>query len=261
MKTVTRIIRYEMHDVLRSRWLLIYTLFFAAVSYVLFRFSGDGVKAALSLMNVVLGLVPLVSIVFGTLYIYHAREFIELLLTQPIRRRTLFLGLYGGLLIPLAGAGLLGMGLPLLWLGGAETRPLTACLLLSTLLMTAIFLALSFLISIRHEDRLKGLGFSILLWLFFAVLYDGIVLLFAFLFREYPLERSLLALMVLNPIDLARVSLLLQSDASLLLGYTGAVFRKFFGSQIGLLVAGAAQLVWVALPLALALRRFVRKDF
>ena len=79
---------------------------------MLFRFGGEGPRVVLSLLNVVLLFVPLVSVVFGTMYVYSAREFTELLLAQPVGRRSLFAGLYLGLALPLAGAFLVGVGLP-----------------------------------------------------------------------------------------------------------------------------------------------------
>ena len=88
MRTTTKIIRYELRNVLRSRSLIAYALFFFGVTDVLLRFGG-GARAALSLMNIVLLLIPLVSIVFGTIYLYNAREFTELLLgdlLHPIKQ-------------------------------------------------------------------------------------------------------------------------------------------------------------------------------
>jgi Cu-processing system permease protein len=67
--------------------------------------------------------------------------------------------------------------------------------------------------------------------------------------------------MLLNPIDLARVALLLQFDVSALLGYTGAVLQKFFETTKGLLVTATALAFWIAGPILLGLRAFQRKDF
>jgi Cu-processing system permease protein len=103
VKNAGKILRYQLRDVIRGRWILAYTLIFLLVTDVLFRFGGSGDRVVLSLMNVVLLLVPLVSIIFGTMYLYHAREFIVMLLAQPVDRTSLFLGLYGGMAIPLAG--------------------------------------------------------------------------------------------------------------------------------------------------------------
>jgi Cu-processing system permease protein len=55
--------------------------------------------------------------------------------------------------------------------------------------------------------------------------------------------------------------MLLRFDAAALMGYTGAVLQRFFGSVGGSLLAGAALVLWTAVPVALGLRAFQRKDF
>jgi Cu-processing system permease protein len=261
--TAVKVLRYELRDLRRSRWLLGYVLLLLALTDALLRFGGGGPRAVLSLMNVVLVLVPLVSAVFGTMYLYGARDFIELLLAQPVGRGSLFAGLYGGLAAPLAIGFLLGVGLPFLWSGqgdGSLAGPL-AMLLATGVLLTLVFTALAFLVSLLFEDRAKGLGAAILVWLAATVLYDAVIVLVATAFTDYPLERPMLGLIVLNPVDLGRVLLLLQFDTAALMGYTGAVFERFFGTVLGVGVASGALALWCAGPLVLARGRFRGKDF
>lgn len=260
-RAAARIAGYQMRDVARSRWVLAYALFFLLLTYALFRFGGGGSRALLSLVDIILFIVPLVTIVFGTMYLYHAREFTELILAQPVRRRTVFAGLYVGLVVPLAGSFVAGTGLPFLFYGTAGDGGTLVVVLGTGVLLTLVFGALALLIAIRADDRLKGLGVAIGVWLLAAVVYDGLVLLAASVFADYPLERPLLAAMLVNPVDLARVVLLLRFDVAALLGYTGAAFAHLFGGTRGTLVAAAALLLWVAAPLALAARSFSRKDF
>jgi Cu-processing system permease protein len=258
-----KVIGYELSDVVRSRWLAAYTLFFLAATEALLRFGGGGTKALLSLMNVVLLLVPLVGAVFGTMYLYNAREFTELLLAQPVRRDQLYAGLYLGLALPLSGGFAVGLAAPFLIHGAdapGEWR-LLATLLLTGVALTFVFVALAFVIALRTEDRVKGLGAAVGVWLLFSLLYDGVVLLAVLLLGDYPLERPLLGLMLANPVDLARVLLLMQFDVSALMGYTGAVFEKFFGGGSGIAAATAALALWVAAPVALGVRAFRKRDF
>lgn len=263
MSTTAKIVRYELRDVVRSRWLVGYALFFLALSGALLRFSDSGAKALLSLMNVVLFVIPLVSIVFGTMYLYNAREFTELLLAQPVTRRQMYAGLYLGLALPLSAALLAGLGIPFALHGADESfqAGTVAVLAGAGVALTWVFLALALLIAVWTEDRVRGLGVAIGLWLLSAVLYDGVVLLVATMFSDYPLEQPMLALMLSNPVDLARVALLLRFDVSALMGYTGAVFERFFGSALGSLVSLAALAAWLMAPLGLGMRRFLRKDF
>ncbi len=261
MKSTGKILRYQLRDVIRGRWILVYTLVFLLMTDVLFRFGGSGDRVVLSLMNVVLLLVPLVSIIFGTMYLYHAREFIVMLLAQPVDRTSLFLGLYGGMAIPLAGGYAVGVGLPFLWHAGGGAGSALGVLLLTGVLLTCAFTALAFLVAVLFEDRAKGFGAAVLVWLLAAVVYDGIVLMVVTTLWRYPLERPLLALTMLNPIDLGRVLLLLQFDIAALMGYTGAIFNRFFGSAVGKGLALTVLVAWSVLPLLVGLRRFRMKDF
>jgi Cu-processing system permease protein len=261
---VAKVARYQARNVLRSRWFLAYVAFFVVVGDALLRFGGDGGKALLSLVNVVLFVVPLVGLVFGTTYLYDARDFTEVLLAQPVARGQLFGGLMLGLALPLSAAVAAGVALPFLLHRAARgddgTLATLATLVACGAALTFAFVALAFVVATRADDKVRGLGAAVGLWLLLALLYDGAVLLAVALLADYPIERPLLGLMLANPIDLARVLLLLRFDVAALLGYTGAVFAHFFGGA-GALVAAAALLAWVVAPVAAGLRAFRRKDF
>ena len=263
MRTTVKVIGYQLRDVVRSRWLIAYALFFLLATDALLRFGGADAKALLSLANVVLLVIPLVALVFGTMHVYNAREFTELLLAQPVARRELFAGLYLGLAIPLSAAFALGVGIPAAVHGVAAVGlgASTATLMVVGVGLTLVFTATAFCLAVRVQDKSRGLGAAIALWLVLAVLYDGLVLLLVSLFADYPLERPLLGVMMANPVDLARVVLLLRFDVSALMGYTGAVFKNFFGGAGGLAVASLALALWVTIPTWLGVRAFQRKDF
>ena len=262
MTTALRIMGYELRNLARSRWVLIYGMLLLLLTDALFRFGGSGERVVLSLTSLVLLLLPLVSLVLGTMHLYHAREFIELMLAQPVSRGALFAGLYGGLALPLAAAFTVGVGVPFALHGGFAAAPSAGLLLLlAGVLLTFTCTALAFLVALRFHDRAAGLGAAIVAWLAIAVLYDGLLLLAIALFRDWPLERAVLVATFLNPVDLGRIILLLRFDLSALSGYTGAVFARFFQGGLGLTLAIAGLLAWTAVPLAAGARRFARKDF
>jgi Cu-processing system permease protein len=262
MSTMLRIFRYELRDVLRSRALILYGSFFLVATWLLFRFSSDSAKALLSLANVTLLIVPLVSIILGTMFVYNAREFSELLLAHPVNRRQLFGGLYLGLAMPLSAVCAIAVAVPVLVVGiPAERVGAVIQLLVAAVYLTCIFTAIAFAIALRVEDRVRGIGTALVTWLILCVVYDALALLGANALWAWPLERPLVAVILLNPVDLARVVLMLNFDVSALMGYTGAVFRDFFGGSTGLLVALGALTVWVAVPLGLGSRLLERKDF
>jgi Cu-processing system permease protein len=257
-----KIVAYELRDVGRSRWLFAYAAFFLVVTDALLRFGGAD-KALLSLTSVTLFIVPLVALVFGTVFLDDAREFTELLLAQPVTRRQLYAGLYLGLTLPLALAFAIGAAIPFAIhdVGDPKLRVSLAVLLAAGVALTFVFTALAFVVAAFVDDRLRRMGTAIALWLVSAVLYDGLVLVLAMLFADYPIERALLGLTLGNPVDLARVILLLQFDVSALMGYTGAVFQQFFGGAVGIAIASTALGLWVTLPVALGLRAFRKRDF
>jgi Cu-processing system permease protein len=261
MTTILRIARYGMRDLVRSRWLIAYGAFFLLATHALLRFSDSETKALLSLVNVVLLVVPLANIVFGAMYFYASREFVELLLSQPVKRSQLFAGQCIGLAVPVAGAAVLGILVPLL-VAGADNAAIGTGFWIAAIAATLsfVFTALAAVVAYGIEDRVRGLAAAIAVWLAAAVIYDATVLMAAMQFADYPIEKPMMGAMIANPIDLARLVLLSRFDSAALLGYTGALFQRFFGGA-GALVALSAVLLWVALPAVLGARLFHRKDF
>lgn len=262
MKLVKKILRYEIHNTIRSKWIIFYAFFFFVVGYSLFAFSGDVNKAYISLMNIVLIVIPLVSLIFGSIYLYNSREFVEMMLSQPIDRRSLFLGIYFGTSIPLSLAYSIGMFLPFILFGKVNQQfEGVLFLLLIGIALTFVFTAIAFLITVLQDDKAKGLGFSILIWLILTVIYDGLVLLVVYYFEDYPLEKVMIALSLINPIDLARILFLIEFNFSALMGYTGAVFQNFFGSFFGVLFSAFFLVLWIIIPLFFSTKSFLKKDF
>lgn len=214
-------------------------------------------------MNIILILVPLIASIFGVMYFYNSREFTELLLSHPIKRSNIFLGQYLGLSISLSLSLLLGVGLPFVFYGLFYSSEILnfSILLITSLFLTFIFTAISFIIALKNENKLKGFGIMIIIWLFFAIVYDGIFLFSLILFKDYPLEKLSITMSMLNPIDLSRILILLKLDISALMGYTGAVFRKFFGTELGITLSSVILLLWAILPVLIIKKVSDKKDF
>ncbi|MGA2298643.1 MAG: ABC transporter permease subunit [FCB group bacterium] len=260
MNITAKIIKFELRDVFRSRWVIIYGFLLLVITELLFRFSGDSSKTVISTLNIILLLNPLVSLIFGTAYMYNSREFIELLLSQPIKRRELFWGLYLGLTIPLVLVFLIGTGLPLT-IHNPENFAMLFTMLASGGLLTMMFTGTAICIASYFEDKAMGLGAAILLWFFFAFIYDGLILIFTITFQDFPLETPLIAISFINPIDLARILVMLKLDTAALMGYTGAVFQKFFGQTTGIILSFSMLIIWIIIPTALGYNIFRKKNF
>jgi len=258
-----KILKYSFFDLMRSRWSYVYFIFYLLIGFVLLFLNNDTSKAVITLMNIIVVLTPLIGTIFGVMYYYNSREFTELLLAQPLKRSTLFLGQYIGVALSLSLSLVLGLGIPFLAYGIFESSAIFdfLSLLLVGAFLTFIFVALAFNIALSNENKIKGFGYAILMWLFLAVIYDGVFLISLILFQEYPLDQFSLFATIFNPIDLSRILILLKLDISALLGYTGAVFQKFFGTNFGALLSSVILILWVVLPTGRIVSKSKKKDF
>ena len=106
--------RYVLYDILRNKIILGYTIFLFVVSMSMFRMEENESKALLSLLNIILIVVPLVSMVFATIHYYNSYEFIELMLSQPMSRTRILISEYIGVSLSLFSSFLTGVGIPIL---------------------------------------------------------------------------------------------------------------------------------------------------
>jgi Cu-processing system permease protein len=126
--------------------------------------------------------------------------------------------------------------------------------------ITTVFIAIAFFSAVLTRDKAKGIGTAIMLWLFFTMLFDGILLFLLFQFSDYPIEQAMLIINMFSPVDIARILILLQMDVSALLGYTGAIFRQFFGNSVGIIISFVVLTLWTILPFWASLKNFKKKD-
>lgn len=258
-----KILKYSFYDLMRSRWSYVYLAFYLMLGVVLLFLNNDLSKAVITLMNVIIVLVPLIGTIFGVMYYYNSKEFTELLLAQPLTRSSIFLGQYLGVALSLSMSLIIGLGIPFIFYGIFKSNAIWdfSLLLITGTFLTFIFTALAFNIALSNENKIKGFGYAILLWLFLAVIYDGVFLMSLIIFEDYPLDKLSLTASMLNPIDLSRTLILLKLDISALLGYTGAIFKKFFGTNFGLIVSFVMLSLWVILPILRIVYKSKKKDF
>jgi Cu-processing system permease protein len=249
--------RYILYDILRNKIIIAYTLFLLVISVSMFRMEENSAKAILSLLNIVLIVLPLISLVFTTIHYYNSYEFIELMLSQPMSRTRIILSEYSGVCISLLASFFIGIGIPVLLY---SPDAVGISLLFAGTALTLVFTSLAFLASVIARDKAKGIGITLLLWFYFTLIYDGLVMLILFAFSDYPLEKLTLVLSALNPVDLGRIFIMLKMDISALMGYTGALYKDFFGGVWGLLFTTGIMFLWIVIPLWLSVKYFKKKD-
>ncbi len=252
-----KIIKYVMADILRNRIVLVYTVFLFVISFSMFSLEDNTSKGLLSLLNIILIIVPLVSIIFSTIYVYNSAEFVELLVSQPLKRKTIWLSLFIGLSASLSLAFFIGAGIPVLIY---QANTVGFMMIAMGIFLSIIFVSIAMLATVKMRDKAKGIGAAILLWLYFSLLFDGVVLFLLFQFADYPLEKPMIGLTVLNPVDLGRIMILLQMDVSAMMGYTGAIFKDFFGTYSGVIFSFGVMCIWIVVPVWFSTRKFNRKD-
>lgn len=252
-----RLIKFIILDIVKNKTTIGYTLLLSVFSWSVFGLEDNTTKGVLTLLNIMLLIIPLVSIIFSTIYIYNSEEFIDLMVSQPIKRNKIWVSLFIGLGFTQAVSFLIASGIPLLIFvpaGIAMSMIGVGCML------SIIFVAIAFLAGAVTRDKSKGIGLSIILWLYFALLFDGLVLFLLFQFADYPIENAMIGITMLSPIDMSRILVLLQLNVSALLGYTGAVFMNFFGTAYGMAISMLVLFVWAIVPFYISLIIFNKKD-
>lgn len=93
-----KIIKYVISDILRSRTIIAYMVLLLALAFSVLGMESNAEKGIVSLLNIVLFVVPLVSIIFATVYLYNSAEFIELLVSQPLKRTKIWGSIFFGII-------------------------------------------------------------------------------------------------------------------------------------------------------------------
>jgi len=254
---MNKLVRYILIDIIRNRIVIAYMILLAAITLGVFCLEDNPAKGVLTILNIDLFIIPLVSIIFSAIYMYNSAEFIELLVSQPVPGKTIWLSLFLSLAGALSLAFLIGAGIPILIFAHGI---LAWFMILAGVMLTLIFVVLGLVAVVKTADKARGIGLAILLWVYFSILFDAVVLFLLFQFANYPVEKAMICLSMLNPVDLCRIMILLKMDVSALMGYSGAVFQDFFGTNFGILISVAALVLWVLIPLFYSLKKFVNKD-
>lgn len=266
--------RYELLLAVRSRWLQIFAAVFAGLALAVASaghiLSGgygvqDFARTAVSLVQVVLLLVPLSALVFGGLALTPDRGAAELLYSQPVPRGAILAGRVLGVWLALAAAELVGFGAAGIVVqsqAGPGGLGQYGSLVATAVVVTGVFLSLAALLaSASTGQRTRVLALALVIWFVAVVMYDVVALGVASLLRSGSASRVLIWATLLNPVDAARTLALLAIEGTAAFGAASLALLRFTGgmSMAAALLALSLAL-WLAAPLALALRRVTRAD-
>ncbi|HMV43333.1 MAG TPA: ABC transporter permease subunit [Leptospiraceae bacterium] len=263
MRNLIQVAIFEFKENIRNKWIFAYGIFFFLISSLLIYFGGnESAKIIASLLSIILLLVPLFALLFGSMNFLDSMSFMEVIFTRPISRLQYFNGKWFGLSFALNIGYLLGAGLPILLFTNPESKliHLSVQLLLYGMLLNWVFISIAILVAITFVKREVVLSMSLAIWFYLYLLYDLIMLGVSINFGEYPLEVPILILTCINPLDLVRIITILQMDNAVLLGFTSAFFQKYLGNTNGIILCITFLNIWAILPFYIGYRVFKKKD-
>jgi len=257
----------------RNRWLHSFVGLFALLTLIISYFgmvtsgySGfqDFTRTAASIISLGCFVIPLFALVLGVFSFLSNREYIELLVAQPVSRGQVLMGKYLGLVMTVAGSTLAGLGAPGVIISlviGYEGAVKYGVVVLQSSILSMIFIGLSLLIVLAVKWRQLALGLAFGVWLFYELLYGVLMLGATLYFTPAFLKTFLLVGLLGNPIDITRVLSLLTVGSPHLFGPGGATLIKLTGS-LGVTFAFAwmGLLLWIILPLLIVRSLFARQD-
>ena len=276
MKQIFFIALKEVQDGMRNRWVVLIALAMAAFALILALLGSvpTGMTKISSLAVTVVSLaslsiffIPLIALLltYDSIVGEAERGTLVLLLSYPIARWQVIVGKFCGAFILLSLAIALGYGSAGIAISLTAETAFTeqawssfSKLLLSSVLLGAVFLSLGFLISTSLRERGTAAAAAIGSWLFFVLLYDmGLLGLLASDAGKTIGTDTLIGLLLANPADAYRMFNLVGSDEiAILSGMAGLSLER----QIPAMVPIAVMVAWVALPLASACAIFQRRQ-
>jgi Cu-processing system permease protein len=266
--------RHELLLAARSRWLHVFAVVFAGLALLVaasgYVISGgyglqDFARTAVSLVQLVLLIVPLAALVFGSLVLSPERGAAELLYAQPVPRPAILAGRVIGLFLALAAAQLLGFGvagLAVQWYSGPSGASQFLVVVALSMALTAVFLAIAAaLASGEPGRRARALAMALVVWFVAVILFDLAALGVASLLRSGAASRLLMTAALLNPVDAGRTAAYLAIEGTSAFGGASLALLRFTGGERMVALLTAASLVlWTAVPAWIAARRLGRAD-
>jgi Cu-processing system permease protein len=253
--------RQQLTLILRSKWLLSFGLLFVLLAFFVTYFSQTGSsgfegfnRMTASLLNLNLLLIPLISLLMGSLFLAGEKEDsgLMLLLTYPVYVQSVLMGKFFGLLVALGTVLTSGYGVSLLSMVMLNSEASVSVILkfyLLSFVLAAIFLALSVLIGIRAKSRFQALGISLVIWAVFVLFYEFMIMGISLFLTNQSILTLLSISIFVNPVEIIRVWSILALDGSPVFGPSLYDMMTWADGWKGNLLFSVSSIVWIFVPL------------
>ncbi len=268
MRNILIIAGKEFRDGIRNRWVIALIILLASLASTLAILGSAPVGnvdssqfniTVVSLASLSVYLVPLIALIlsYDAIVGEYERGTLLLLFTYPIRRVELIAGKFLGHLLILTvalvgGYGLVFGGMSLYLDVSANDITAAAVLILTSIMLGAIFILLGYIASLLFRERATSAGAAIGIWLVMVILYDLALLGLLLSDTTQSIGPGLFSfLMHINPADAFRIFNLSNfENARAITGMTiknaqsGAVMALFW-MGVWIVIAGASSFILV----------------
>jgi Cu-processing system permease protein len=272
-KIILHIARQELTVNIRNKWTVLFAVVFGAlvVGLSYFGIMAEGfsgmqnfTRTSASILNLVLYIVPLVSLVMGTMSFTGDKGSTELLFSQPISRAEVLLGKLSGLFLSIAFSmlgGFTAAGILISSVSGEEGLIQYGFFVLLSLMLALVFLSIAVVVAVLNRRKAKAFGISLFLWFFFVLFYDLLTLGGSTFFKGQSANLFLFISLFGNPVDMVRVASLISLENASIFGAAGAALLRFLGGTTsGILLLTFSLLVWIVLPVKISQRLLSMQD-
>lgn len=272
MRNLIIVSKYEFINFLRSKYIQSLSLIFLVLAIFISYFgsAGAGYKEFLgmlrtsgSLFNLVLITFPLISLIMGSISFTPDRAYMELLLSQPVSRTEVFAGKFIGVSLSILVSTISGFGIAgiiISYYAGIEGLKGYLVILIISIFLSLVFVSLSTLISILFRQRSRALGASLILWVFFVIIYDLLAIGASILIGGNQVSLWTILFLFLNPVDIARIWGFQMIGAESFLGPAGSYLLRKLGGDYASFLLGGALIIWLIVPVMISFKIFKNQD-
>lgn len=270
--TIKVLIEKELLDSIRNRWFYTFLVIFMVLAFAIIymgimKSSSLGFesfnKTTASLLNLILFLIPMITLLLGGTSISGEREngTMNLMLSKPISAVEFIFGKYFGIATALVltivtGFGLMGMVVAFK-VSMLDARAYLIFVVLAVLLALA-FLSISMLISVLVNKRITAIIISTIVWFFFILVYDLVVMALATFFKGTSMAIFLLASILLNPADSVRILAIVNLGGETIFGPSLVELTRMVTNVSSTFIIISSICAWIIIPLLLTVFFFKR---